>query len=687
MSETYTMPDTTCKSCGAKSSYSPTTRSLKCDYCGTTEEIAPPPPKSNLESVQAQMIAPVSVTEEEVVSSLHHYMVSGKYTPDDILERHTVLSIDRLYRPAFVFKGQFQANWTASFGYEREETYNVREKNDKGYMVWVTKTRKVTDWQPASGISRGEFCFVGYAGSHQTSETGLDLASLIEGCKAPLRPWNASYLASTNCEGFALSPKETYERRVVPHVQEDIRETVRNNAQGDYQKDWNWTAETSWNNTSLLLPLCRLTFEYDGKTYEFWVDGTNVQRFCGDTLPEDTGKKNAVYRSFIPVALYAACFSVVLYFVGFDATLASVSFAPWIMLAFAGGIGMLRRYVLLKHSRQYRHYAAFMARQESTILANPEKATPPRPLPAGINPAYDMISLPIAFLVIFGLGMGSVILNAVSTAIHSPPAEQEHTTPRRTPPAESAHQDAANDLSFVPRTEKPASAPLPQLATPHELPPSAPSFNKTANQSINDSVPSLPPPLPAPSVADTGIVSPQINALLMAAGQNDWSQVEQGIASIHAAASPLVHGDRHMARSENEAGLQLLRNGDLAQANQIFASAFSKDPADIEIANNLGYSFLKIGDYPNCIKILSILLMHNPVRSAAWINIAESEARLDNKDASLSALRLAIYFNHKRPQLQGHFQEWSQGDNQPTLWRQVLAEGMNEIDTIPESAQ
>ena len=449
MSETHDIPDAKCKSCGANSTYSPATGNLKCDYCGTTEEIAPPPaPKSSLESVQAQMIAPAAVTEEDMVSSLHNYMISGKYTPDDILERHTVLSIDHFYRPAFVFKGEFQAQWTASFGYEHEETYNVREKNDKGYMVWVTKTRKVTDWHPASGTSQGDFCFVGYAGGQPTTPAGLDLASLIEGCKAMLKPWNASYLTGANCESFALSPNETYRRRVAGDVERDIGITVRNNAQGDYQKDWNWTSSTSWESTSLLLPLCRLKFEYDGKTYEFWLDGTNARRYRGDALPEDTGKKNAVYRSFIPVGLYTACLGVALYLAGFDQTLAPVDYMPWLMLGAGVAISLERRHLLLKYSKQYRQYAAYMAKQESTILANPQKATPPRPLKPGINPAYDKISLPIITTLLLAVGIGPLVFTNINMAAPSAPQERPHTAPAPAAPQAPetpAQQDMADE--------------------------------------------------------------------------------------------------------------------------------------------------------------------------------------------------------------------------------------------------
>jgi hypothetical protein len=72
-----------------------------------------------------ERIVPISITAEELDNRVFGYMASGNFTPDDLLEVSKISLRERIYVPAFLFKVNYEANWTASFGYDREESYTA----------------------------------------------------------------------------------------------------------------------------------------------------------------------------------------------------------------------------------------------------------------------------------------------------------------------------------------------------------------------------------------------------------------------------------------------------------------------------------------------------------------------------------------------------------------------------------
>jgi hypothetical protein len=81
------------------------------------------------------------------------------------------------------------------------------------------------------------------------------------------------------------------------------------------------------------------------------------------------------------------------------------------------------------------------------------------------------------------------------------------------------------------------------------------------------------------------------------------------------------------ARAANDRGLQLLREGNMAEAVQVFKAAYELAPTDVEIVNNFGYAYLQHND-PEAAEawlLLAVVLM--PERVNAWVNLGESYAR------------------------------------------------------------
>jgi hypothetical protein len=167
-----------CNSCGAEIVFEAAKQSLTCSFCGAVNHVARP--EDALETTFDRII-PITVTPHELDNRLYAYMASGNFTPDDMIEASTITLRDRYYVPAFAFKVNYEATWSASFGFDRQEPYTAYRNvtsNGRTHQEAYIAYKTVTDWQPANGVESGIFDVAGYAGT-QLNGSPLAPADLV----------------------------------------------------------------------------------------------------------------------------------------------------------------------------------------------------------------------------------------------------------------------------------------------------------------------------------------------------------------------------------------------------------------------------------------------------------------------------------------------------------------------------
>ncbi len=330
-----------CRGCGAMLSYAPATRSLTCEFCGAEveilreEEIVP-------SMSEVRSIVPLAIDTDSLEQIAWRHMVTGEYTPDDLLQKAVIVRKSLSYVPAFVFSGSYNAQWTASFGYDRAEQY-VEYRNGKP----ETRRQVVTDWRPVNGVDAGLFAVPVYGGSKL--EPGI--VGLVEGMglDGKLTDFREAYLAGVETEDFTLKPKEAFEGRGQQEINGVIDRRVMSHAQGDRQKDWHWTAQLDRATVPALLPLGHCVFDYGGKAYNVWVDGSDESVTLCDPLPEDNGKRSSISLGYIPLALSTATIVLAL-------ARHLHPFNPYVLAAMllAAGFAWLRKRQMLAYSKALR---------------------------------------------------------------------------------------------------------------------------------------------------------------------------------------------------------------------------------------------------------------------------------------------------------------------------------------------
>ena len=356
-----------CKTCGASIEYSATNQSLKCPYCGAVNEISKP---ENQLPVQVEKIIPLAVKQEALDEQVYGYMARDNFAPDDLLDAATFTKREIFYAPAYLFSIDFDAGWTASFGYDRQEPYTayrtVKDGNDSRQEAY-TDYRTVTDWRPASGTEAGRFEVSAYAGKtlRDSPLAPWEIVSEAVACATPTT-FNPSFMTGIQAESFTTSESKAYADSR-GEIDRNIEESVKNNAQGDHQQDWRWnTSRLAHSSSTLYVPLCHAVFDYQGKEYHYWSDGVTGDAFRADKLPEDTGRKKSVSQSFVPFA--AACVGLVLasfiwHFSG--AGLASVAvFALY---------GFMRRNAIIGYSKTLRDAVAVQMQASASSATNLSK--------------------------------------------------------------------------------------------------------------------------------------------------------------------------------------------------------------------------------------------------------------------------------------------------------------------------
>lgn len=102
------------------------------------------------------------------------------------------------------------------------------------------------------------------------------------------------------------------------------------------------------------------------------------------------------------------------------------------------------------------------------------------------------------------------------------------------------------------------------------------------------------------------------------------------------------------ARILNQQGLDALQRKDYSAAATAFQQAQQANPADTEIAANLGYANLKLHLLKRAEHQLIYAISLAPARSSSWYNLGEVYGAMDHPDKAVGAFANAYRFSQNR---------------------------------------
>ncbi len=677
----------TCNSCGAEIAFEAGKQSLTCPFCGAVNQIERP--EDALETA-FDRIVPITVTPHELDNRLYAYMASGNFTPDDMIEASTITLRERYYVPAFAFKVDYEATWTASFGFDRQEPYTAYRNvtsNGRTRQEAYTAYKTVTDWRPANGVEAGIFDVAGYAGS-QLNGSPLAPAYLVVHAvmNGSSTEYNPSFTKGFEVEGFSVPEKKVFES-LNGEINANIDQRVKNHAQGDKQRDWHWNARMSHDTTTYLVPICHAAFQYGDKEYHVWVGGHDVDAIRADELPVDKDKQKAANIGFMPGALGLITAIGSAYYWSFV-------WSSLIATGVAFGYGFLRRKALIDYSKSIRNslLIQMQASNRASTLSDEEQdkvakafQRPERPFFAKIH--RDKIILPtVAAFAFFGAIVPNAVLNPAAISQRyvarqaAEQAEQEKKNAEARAAQEIADRKAAEEEAAKRAQADALAAQKAEAEKAAQVEAAVPATQTPTTQDAPQSpTPTLPlpspSPSPAPTVANTQIaisagftvLAPDESKQLLTAmvqQANSAFKISEIKGKIESLPKPAT-GDRKTSRKLNEQGLTALKTEDFAQAIAALKSATSADPADVEVLNNYVYALIKAGRLQDAESEAGRLLTMSPGRSSAWANLAEVYALKNRKEEAVAALILAFQFSSNKDRTINFLNERSADSTSP----------------------
>lgn len=178
-----------------------------------------------------------------------------------------------------------------------------------------------------------------------------------------------------------------------------------------------------------------------------------------------------------------------------------------------------------------------------------------------------------------------------------------------------------------------------------------PSLSSNTTSAPSQRVAQLQAPPPVSSSGNASAVvlnTDDLNAMLRMAAADDWG----GVQALLRGKRPQTHlvKDKATARVFNQAGLDLINQGDWIAAHGMFEMGVQANANDAEIRNNLGFVELRLGRHNSAQQNLITTLLMAPTRTNAWSNLAELMAETNQATTAAASLRLAVHFsrNQKR---------------------------------------
>ena len=256
-----------CKHCGATQHIEENYKSIHCVYCST--------PLVLQDQYQEDWIVPGAVLPFQIDQNKSHqifqnWVKSLWFAPNNLKKAALDPQFTKgLYLPYWTFDAQLHAHYTGQRGEHYYETQRVRNANGKMVRQRVRKTR----WYPASGEISGFIDDTLIKASKQTK--GKIPSKIARWNLKLLQPFNSSFLRGFVTEKYTIPLKKGH-LAAKGEAERIAQRWCRQDIGADAQRVTSMIMELG-NETfkHVLLPVYISAYRYNGKEYNFFVNGEN----------------------------------------------------------------------------------------------------------------------------------------------------------------------------------------------------------------------------------------------------------------------------------------------------------------------------------------------------------------------------------------------------------------------------
>lgn len=147
---------------------------------------------------------------------------------------------------------------------------------------------------------------------------------------------------------------------------------------------------------------------------------------------------------------------------------------------------------------------------------------------------------------------------------------------------------------------------------------------------------------------DYDAVFGHVQRMLVQATNSDEAGLSATRQRLESVSRP-AHQNAKDARAANQRGLEALQRDDYPAAAASFQQAQQLDPADVEVAGNLGYANLRLGQLKRAEHQLVYAVSLAPGRSSSWYNLGQVYGAMNDADKATGAFANAYRYSQNRP--------------------------------------
>jgi len=296
--------------------------------------------------VEAHQLRPFRVEQAQFETVLLEWLAAGDYTPDDILSSVLVSRYTGVFVPFFRFRGEYRANFSASAGYSRVETYTATETDLDGNRELVERTRTVTDWRPMNGEASDDFQI--FCCASKTLPAKYHAWCEEQVCDQ-LGGWTT--LNENDIEKYALEPfsraaDEVFTARGKPKLRERVVARCMSGVPGDKTRDLKFSYRVRDRKAHhVYQPLWIASLQFGGEQFHFIQSGSAPDAWTGQR-PEDKERKRTL-KALMKPPTYSAVAWVLVGLLGFP-----LGAIPTIIAVVIGGPMSLILYLRAKKQQK-----------------------------------------------------------------------------------------------------------------------------------------------------------------------------------------------------------------------------------------------------------------------------------------------------------------------------------------------
>ncbi|MBQ6586321.1 MAG: hypothetical protein IJH83_05905 [Coriobacteriales bacterium] len=248
-----------CKNCGAEAIYDELQHADKCPYCGSNQVMRTDSPNT----MAPNGVVPFSISIQEAAAKFKSWLKGKFFTPTKAKQSVNPDAFHGVYLPYWTFDAKTYSSYTARYG--RDFTWQDEDGN--------LHTR--TDWYATSGTFSCAFDDELVAASTQHNEGFLRGVAPFDTNNAKV--YQPEYLAGFAAERYSVGLKDGWRvamNSMYGKVQSLIETKIRRENNADHVANLSVHMDLSGVTYKyLLLPLWISSFTYNGKLYQFMVNG------------------------------------------------------------------------------------------------------------------------------------------------------------------------------------------------------------------------------------------------------------------------------------------------------------------------------------------------------------------------------------------------------------------------------